>query len=494
MSEDYNYLFKNIVVGDGGCGKTAIVVRFSQGYFLEQYKLTIGVEFAVKTITIKDGIKVKLQIWDTGGQERFQYVRPLYYRGAMGAILLFDLTNRESFDHIPKWIEEVKSNAGEIPMLLVGNKSDLVNERSVTRSEAEAFAREFQLYYIESSAKDGTGVGDVFAILSCLMVGIPVPNEYLQGITLTDTTGKVMGQQLQRTPTPAPPPKPTPVPAPAMFSPTPEPMEFVEIPTPPPKQEYEIPPVPQKTEEWSVPSTPQKVTRSSPPAIPQVSQPSRDEIEASIPPVPSKSDATSGPIVFDTPLPTPAPQSSVSAPPPIVFQPEADAPKNPAKPQPWTPTNAKPASGPILFPNTQPSSAPLGFTPKSAASTTSAEKTPFISDTGLEQVSSTKAIDNLLGALHTRPQTSGTSTALFGGSSSSFKKKSTPSVFIPEVKMEPKIVEPSPTPILESAKKKKEKKLRGKKREKSSIVICSNCGAILSANYKFCNKCGSPVK
>ena len=110
MSEDYNYLFKNIVVGDGGCGKTAIATRFSQGYFLEQYKLTIGVEFFVKTITIKDGIKVKLQIWDTGGQERFQYVRPLYYRGAMGAILLFDLTNRESFDHIPRWMEEVKKN------------------------------------------------------------------------------------------------------------------------------------------------------------------------------------------------------------------------------------------------------------------------------------------------------------------------------------------------------------------------------------------------
>ncbi len=485
MSEDYNYLFKNIVVGDGGCGKTAIVVRFSQGYFLEQYKLTIGVEFAVKTITIKDGIKVKLQIWDTGGQERFQYVRPLYYRGAMGALLLFDLTNRESFDHIPKWIEEVKSNAGEIPMLLVGNKSDLLSERAVSRQEAESFAREFQLYYIESSAKDGTGVGDVFAILSCLMVGTPVPNEYLQGITLTDKTGKVMGQQMETIPTPAPPPKPTPTytptPAPS-FSPTPEPMEFVEIPTPPPKQE--LPPSPQKTEEWSVPSM--SSSQPTPAPVHQEPKTSMSEIEASIPPVPKKVDLSdSGPIVFDTPATAAPHQSSntITAPPPLVFSPEEEAPK-----ESWTPSKAKPAAPPILFPNAQPAAAPSGFTPKP----TPPEKVPFKKETGLEQVSTPKAIDNLLGALHTRPQSSSSAPSFFGGSSSSFKKSSKPSVFIPEVKMEPKIIEPSPTLVPESAKKKRDKKLRGKKNK--SIVICGTCGAILSASYKFCNKCGSSVK
>ncbi len=491
MSEDYNYLFKNIVVGDGGCGKTAIVVRFSQGYFLEQYKLTIGVEFAVKTISIKDGIKVKLQIWDTGGQERFQYVRPLYYRGAMGAILLFDLTNRESFDHIPKWIEEVKNNAGEIPMLLVGNKSDLVNERSVSRQEAEAFAREFQLYYIESSAKDGTGVGDVFAILSCLMVGTPVPNEYLQGIQLTDKTGEIMAPTPE--PVSQPTPTPAPTPAPVFTAPEPEPMEFVEIPTPPPQQK--ILTEPQKQEEWSVPSTPTPLP--TPP--PQKPVP-MDEIEASIPPVPSKpTDSDSGPIVFDEPI-TPAPASDkISAPPPLVFQPEKDEPKPTAifsptpKKEPWKPANATPASAPTIFPNAKPATGPTGFQAKSAPS--KPEKTPFTGETGLEQVSSTKAIDNLLGALHTKPHTPSSSTPLFGGSTSSFKKTSKPSMFIPEVKVEPTIIEPSSTPVPESAKKKKkkEKRVRGKKK-KSSIIICSTCGAILSATYKFCNKCGSPVK
>ena len=134
MYDEYDYLFKCICVGDGGCGKTALVVRFSQGFFQEQYKLTIGVEFAVKTIELVNTKKVKLQIWDTGGQERFQYVRPMYYRGAMGAIILFDLSNRESFEHLPKWIEEVSTNVGDLPMLIVGNKSDLVNECKVTRA------------------------------------------------------------------------------------------------------------------------------------------------------------------------------------------------------------------------------------------------------------------------------------------------------------------------------------------------------------------------
>jgi small GTP-binding protein len=178
--DDYDYLFKCVVVGDGGCGKTAIVVRFSQGFFQEQYKLTIGVEFAVKTIDVK-GYRVKTQIWDTGGQERFQYVRPLYYKGSMGALLVFDLTNRESFDHIAKWIEEVRSNAGKIPMIIVGNKSDLVNERKISREEATQFAKSLDLFYVESSAKSGEGIGDVFAVLALLMIGEKIPPDLLTG-------------------------------------------------------------------------------------------------------------------------------------------------------------------------------------------------------------------------------------------------------------------------------------------------------------------------
>ncbi|MHA1562679.1 MAG: GTP-binding protein, partial [Promethearchaeota archaeon] len=123
---------------------------------------------------------VKLQIWDTGGQERFRYVRPLYYKGSMGCIILFDLTNRESFDHVPKWLEEVKKESGDIPILLVGNKSDLIDERTVSLDEALQISKDLNMFYVESSAKNGKGVGDVFAILSLLMIGEDIPPEMLK--------------------------------------------------------------------------------------------------------------------------------------------------------------------------------------------------------------------------------------------------------------------------------------------------------------------------
>ncbi len=173
-----------MVIGDGGCGKTAIVVRFSQGFFKENYKMTIGVEFAVKSIEVKNAqnytYNVKLQIWDAAGQMRFRYVRPLYYKGAMGCIILFDITNRESFDHIPMWIEEIRKEVGEIPTLLVGNKSDLQDQRVVSQKEAEKLAKKLGFLYVESSAKNGVGVGDIFKILALMMIGEEVPKELIE--------------------------------------------------------------------------------------------------------------------------------------------------------------------------------------------------------------------------------------------------------------------------------------------------------------------------
>ncbi|MFW9897791.1 MAG: Rab family GTPase, partial [Candidatus Thorarchaeota archaeon] len=181
MADEYDYLFKSIVVGDGGVGKTALTLRFSKGFFTEDYKMTIGVDFHVKTIKIdteEEGqILVKLQIWDTGGQERFSSIRPMYYRGALGALLIFDLTSDESFEHLPQWIEEVRANVkSEVPLLLVGNKSDLVDLRAVSLDVINDFTEKFNLYYMETSAKTGEGVGDCFYILACLMVGSGVPD------------------------------------------------------------------------------------------------------------------------------------------------------------------------------------------------------------------------------------------------------------------------------------------------------------------------------
>ncbi|MHA1490103.1 MAG: GTP-binding protein [Promethearchaeota archaeon] len=184
MVEEYDYLFKCIVVGDGGVGKTALTIRFSKDFFTEDYKMTIGVDFHVKTITLETDegpLRTKLQIWDTGGQERFSSIRPMYYKGSLGGLLIFDLTSSESFEHLTQWIEEVRANVEkEIPLLLVGNKSDLVEQREISIKEINRFTEAFNLYYMETSAKTGDGVGDCFYILTCLMFGSGIPEQLIK--------------------------------------------------------------------------------------------------------------------------------------------------------------------------------------------------------------------------------------------------------------------------------------------------------------------------
>ena len=180
--EDYDYLFKIICAGDENCGQTPTAIQFSQGFYQEQYKLTLGSEFAVKTIKLFNGKKVKLQIWDTGAQEKFQHSRRIlntFYRGAMGAIIFFDISDRDSFEHVPKWIEEIRSNAGDIPILIVGNILEYENERKVSIMEGEDLALESLCYYIESCLHDVTLINDIFYTISCMMIGIDVPDKYL---------------------------------------------------------------------------------------------------------------------------------------------------------------------------------------------------------------------------------------------------------------------------------------------------------------------------
>ncbi len=172
MSETFDYLLKVIIVGDGGVGKTAIAVRFAEGVFKDDYKMTIGVDFSIRTIDVpvNDEIrKIKFQIWDTGGQERFSYTRPLYYRGAVGGAVVFDLTDRLSFDHLEKWFSEVEKSCVSIPLLLIGNKADLPG-RQVSREEAEALARTRKCTYIESSAKTGQSINAIFEKLGRIIV------------------------------------------------------------------------------------------------------------------------------------------------------------------------------------------------------------------------------------------------------------------------------------------------------------------------------------
>lgn len=155
------YIFKVPVAGDGAVGKTSLIVRYTQGTFTDTYKMTIGTSFAVKTVDL-DSVMVKLQIWDLAGQPHFGGVRPLFYQGSTGVIYVFSVIDRASFEHLVGWLEEARKNAGNVPGILIGNKTDLLDQREVSREEAETYAAQTGLKYIETSAKLDENVGDAF--------------------------------------------------------------------------------------------------------------------------------------------------------------------------------------------------------------------------------------------------------------------------------------------------------------------------------------------
>ncbi len=171
-STSYDYLFKVVVLGEGAVGKTALTTRFAHGFFKSDYKTTIGSQFAVKAVAIKNPrpANVKLQIWDVAGQQRFQILRPTYYKGAAGGILVYDVTRRRTFLLLDEWLQEIKKAIGKmIPLVLVANKIDLP-DRAVTTEEGKAFAEAHGMPYIESSAATGENVVDLFATLAELLV------------------------------------------------------------------------------------------------------------------------------------------------------------------------------------------------------------------------------------------------------------------------------------------------------------------------------------
>ena len=150
------------MIGDAGAGKSCLLLRFIENRFSDDYQATIGVDFKVKNVQIDDDV-IKLQVWDTAGQERFRNITTSYYRGSSGIIIVFDLTDRVSFDHVPYWIKEVEKLASpEVKTLLVGNKLDLEEQRQVSKKEAKTFAKQVGLPYIEVSALEDINVTDLF--------------------------------------------------------------------------------------------------------------------------------------------------------------------------------------------------------------------------------------------------------------------------------------------------------------------------------------------
>lgn len=159
----YDYLFKYIVIGDTGTGKSCLLLQFTDKRFQHVHDLTVGVEFGSRNVTIAQKKAIKLQIWDTAGQESFRSITRSYYRGACAALLLYDITRRDSFLHLTQWLEEVQRTANpEIVIMLVGNKIDLEHRRAVTTNEGREFARKHNLIFIETSAKSSANVEAAF--------------------------------------------------------------------------------------------------------------------------------------------------------------------------------------------------------------------------------------------------------------------------------------------------------------------------------------------
>jgi small GTP-binding protein len=162
---EYDYLFKIVLIGDSGVGKSNILSRFTRKEFNLESKTTIGVEFAQKSLDI-EGKVIRAQIWDTAGQERYRAITSAYYRGAVGALLVYDISKSLSFENVEKWLKELKDHAdSQTVIMLTGNKADLTKLRAISTEEAATYAQKHNLAFIETSALDGTGVDKAFEIV-----------------------------------------------------------------------------------------------------------------------------------------------------------------------------------------------------------------------------------------------------------------------------------------------------------------------------------------
>ena len=161
-SINFNYLFKYIIIGDAAVGKSNLLLRYAHGQFKDEYQLTIGVEFGAKNISINDKI-YRIQIWDTAGQENFRSITRAYYKNSVCALVVYDISKRESFNNVSSWIEDCRNQSPKtIYMILVGNKSDLEEGRQVTFEEGQELADKFGINFYETSAKTGKNVEEIF--------------------------------------------------------------------------------------------------------------------------------------------------------------------------------------------------------------------------------------------------------------------------------------------------------------------------------------------
>ncbi|XP_039024755.1 ras-related protein Rab11C-like [Hibiscus syriacus] len=162
VNHEYDFLFKIVLIGDSGVGKSNILSRFTRNEFCLESKSTIGVEFATRTLQV-EGKTVKAQIWDTAGQERYRAITSAYYRGAVGALLVYDITKRQTFDNVLRWLRELRDHAdSNIVIMMIGNKSDLNHLRSVSTEDAQGLAEGESLSFMETSALEAYNIEKAF--------------------------------------------------------------------------------------------------------------------------------------------------------------------------------------------------------------------------------------------------------------------------------------------------------------------------------------------
>ncbi|CAN8257250.1 unnamed protein product [Cochlearia groenlandica] len=187
---DYDYLVKLLLIGDSGVGKSCLLLRFSDDTFTTSFITTIGIDFKIRTVEL-DGKRIKLQIWDTAGQERFRTITTAYYRGAMGILLVYDVTDESSFNNIRNWMKNIEQHASDnVNKILVGNKADMdESKRAIPTAKGQALADEYGIKFFETSAKTNLNVESVF---------LSIAKDIKQRLTETDTKVETQGIKITK--------------------------------------------------------------------------------------------------------------------------------------------------------------------------------------------------------------------------------------------------------------------------------------------------------